>query len=87
MRVWWNAESALPLPVGSASFYLKRASTKKPPHILRRITFHDLRHTYASLLLKRGEPIKYVSEQLGHADVETTMKLYWHLVPNVHPGA
>jgi integrase len=53
---------------------------------LRRITFQDLRHTYASLLLKRGEPIKYVSEQLGHADVETTMKLYWHLVPNVHRG-
>jgi len=53
---------------------------------LRRITFHDLRHTYASLLLKRGESIKYVSEQLGHADVETTMKLYWHLIPNVHRG-
>jgi integrase len=53
---------------------------------LRRITFHDLQHTYASLLLKRGEPIKYVSEQLGHADVETTMKLYWHLVPNVNRG-
>ena len=50
------------------------------------MTFHDLRYTYASVLLKRGESAKYVSEQLGHSDVETTLRLYCHLVPNAHRG-
>ena len=34
---------------------------------LRRVRLHDLRHTYASLLLQAGEPIGYVREQLGHS--------------------
>ncbi len=33
---------------------------------------YDLRHTFASLLLAKGEPITYVSAQLGHADATTT---------------
>jgi integrase len=31
------------------------------------IRFHDLRHTHASLLLRQREPIKVVSERLGHS--------------------
>ena len=49
---------------------------------LRRIRFHDLRHTYASLLLARGVPVTYVSKQLGHANPEITFKVYAHWVPN-----
>lgn len=48
------------------------------------IRFHDLRHTYASLLLANGAPMKYVQTQLGHASINMTMDLYTHLLPEVN---
>jgi len=48
---------------------------------LKRRRFHDLRHTFASLHLTRGTPIKYVSEQMGHASIRLTADLYGHLEP------
>jgi len=41
---------------------------------------HDLRHTFASLLLANGEPLHYVKEQMGHASIQTTVDVYGHLV-------
>jgi len=41
--------------------------------------FHDLRHTFASLLVQQGAHPKYISEQLGHASVQITMDRYAHL--------
>jgi len=49
---------------------------------LRALRLHDLRHTYASLLLAQGAPITYVSSQLGHADSRTTLCIYAHWVVN-----
>ena len=49
---------------------------------LRRIKFHDLRHTYASHLVMRGVPLVAVQRYLGHADIKTTMR-YAHLAPEV----
>lgn len=46
---------------------------------IRRIRFHDLRHTAASLMISRGIPPKTVSERLGHADVAFTLRTYTHL--------
>jgi integrase len=43
---------------------------------------HQLRHTYASLPLKVGAPITYVSQQLGHKDSYTTLKYYSHWLPD-----
>lgn len=43
------------------------------------IRFHDLRHTAASLMIRRGIPPKTVSERLGHADVGFTLRTYTHL--------
>jgi len=48
---------------------------------LRRIRFHDLRHSYTSLLIAQGENVKFIQSQLGHASIQTTMDRYGHLLP------
>ncbi len=54
---------------------------------LRRVPFHTLRHTYASLLIMRGENLAYIKEQLGHSSIQVTVDLYGHLIPGIHRGA
>lgn len=49
--------------------------------------FHDIRHTYASLLLQNGESIYYVQKQMGHASITTTVDTYGHLVPGANRKA
>jgi integrase len=44
------------------------------------LKFHDLRHAFASLLLAWGEPILYVSHQLGHSNAAFTLASYAHLI-------
>jgi integrase len=51
---------------------------------LKRRRYHDLRHTFASLLLTAGAPIAYVSEQMGHSSIEMTVKRYGHLEPGAN---
>jgi integrase len=48
---------------------------------LRRVRFHDLRHTFASLLLQNGESPTYVKEQMGHSSIQVTVDIYGHLIP------
>ena len=48
-------------------------------HGLRRMRFHDLRHSCASLLLANGVPLKQIQEWLGHSDFSTTANIYAHL--------
>jgi integrase len=43
------------------------------------VRFHDLRHTYASLLLQRGARLSHVQELLGHSTIAITKDLYGHL--------
>lgn len=45
------------------------------------VTFHDLRHTYASTALAQGVPITEVSRWLGHASITETVDTYGHLLP------
>ena len=54
---------------------------------LPRIRFHDLRHTYASLLIDQGENIKYVQNQMGHASIKVTLDTYGHLMKDVNKEA
>lgn len=53
-----------------------------PPN-KRKLRFHDLRHTCASLMIETGVPLKMVSDQLGHSSISITFDRYGHLQPGV----
>jgi integrase len=46
------------------------------------VTFHDLRHYYASLLIRHGESVKVVQSRLGHKNAAETLDTYSHLWPD-----
>ncbi len=48
-------------------------------HDMKRIRFHDLRHSCASLLYANGVSLKEIQEWLGHSDISTTSNIYTHL--------
>lgn len=56
----------------------KRCDTKVEP---RRLRFHDLRHSCASLLFAQGCSMRLVMEILGHSQIALTMNTYTHLLP------
>jgi integrase len=45
---------------------------------IRPMRLHDLRHTYGSLLMSQGVPLKMISELMGHASIEVTADIYLH---------
>ena len=53
-----------------------RAQAKLPTTV----TLHALRHTFGSLLLADGAPVKHVSDQMGHANPLITMSVYQHVL-------
>ncbi|OAB43275.1 integrase [Paenibacillus glacialis] len=60
--------------------FLKRNNLKK-------IRFHDLRHTSATLLINQGVHSKTISSRLGHADIRTTMNIYGHALQSIDQAA
>ena len=54
---------------------------------IERIRFHDLRHTFASLLIEQGENIKYIQTQLGHSSPTVTLNVYAHLMKPTNQAA
>ena len=54
---------------------------------IERITFHALRHTHITQLLKDSENIKVVSERAGHASVAITLDIYGHVIPGMDENA
>ena len=59
-----------------------RRFTRRNEDKIRRLTFHDLRHSSATIILSTSEKpidIKTVQKRLGHKDVETTLKFYSHV--------
>jgi integrase len=69
-RAWSTSDQQRPLAAACA------AATIAP------ITFHGLRHTYASRLAMKGVPLTVIAAQLGHADVRMVERHYGHLSPN-----
>ncbi|WP_258359403.1 site-specific integrase [Moorella sulfitireducens (nom. illeg.)] len=78
------SETGTPLNPDNLDRYFKPILKKAG---LPDIRFHDLRHTHATLLIKRGEDIKMVSQRLGHSDVAFTIRVYHHVMPNVEREA
>jgi len=54
---------------------------------LRYIRVHDIRHTFASLLIQNGESLAYVKEQMGYHSITITVDTYGHLVPGGNKAA
>ncbi|TDA70453.1 MAG: site-specific integrase [Clostridia bacterium] len=52
-----------------------------------KVRFHDLRHTYATLLLEAGEHPKVFHELLGHSNISTTLDTYSHVLPELKQAA
>jgi integrase len=49
---------------------------------VERLTFHELRHTYASTLIRARVPLYVVAKQLGHGDTRMVERYYGHLAPS-----
>jgi integrase len=47
---------------------------------------HDLRHTYAALMVKAGAHAKYLQAQMGHSSIQVTLDGYGHLFPDANRG-
>ncbi|MCM3397253.1 MULTISPECIES: site-specific integrase [Oceanobacillus] len=50
---------------------------------IKKISFHGLRHTHATLLLQAGVHPKVVQERLGHRSIQTTLDIYSHIIPGI----
>lgn len=48
---------------------------------LPELHIHDLRHTFAALLIQQGESLVYIKEQMGHSSIRVTIDTYGHLIP------
>ena len=50
----------------------------------RSIRFHDLRHSFGSLLNQTGTSLAYVRDQMGHSSIQVTVDTYGHLIPGAN---
>lgn len=59
----------------------ERGEKVDPAALLERITLHEARHTYASLMIAAGVNAKALSTYMGHANISITLDRYGHLMP------
>ena len=53
---------------------------------VKRVEFHALRHSYATLMIASDANIKFLQHQMGHSSIRVTMDMYGHLLPEVGEG-
>ena len=73
-----------PIDPGVVSHSFRRLAKRAG---LEGIRFHDLRHTFASLMLQQGAKPKVISEALGHASVAFTLDVYSHIIEGMQEEA
>lgn len=81
----FTSTAGTPLDVGNLTYGSFRPLLERAG--LPRIRFHDLRHTFATILLSKGTHPKIVQEMLGHANITLTMDTYSHVLPDMQEGA
>ncbi|MBT2649529.1 site-specific integrase [Bacillus sp. ISL-34] len=54
---------------------------------MKRIRFHNLRHTLATIMLEIGENSKVMSERLGHSNISITLDKYSHVTQNIQDSS
>lgn len=59
----------------------QRSADKKP--LMSRVSFHELRHTHAAMLIRMNVQPKVISERLGHSSIKITMDTYGYLMPGL----
>lgn len=79
---WYSGKYIHPM------FYTNKiGKVLKAAKINKKIRFHDLRHTNATLLLEQGINLKVIQERLGHKDISTTANIYSHVNKNMQKDA
>jgi len=74
-------------PMSALNMYNRKYLPALRKARLNKIRFHDLRHTWASLLIDQGENIKYIQKQMWHSSINMTMDTYGHLMKDVNKEA
>ena len=68
--------------------YVTRRFRRKSNKIgLKKVRFHDIRHTHGTWLLQARVNPKVVQERLGHHDITITLKIYSHVIPSMQKDA
>lgn len=84
-HLWYGPfRSRIWVPAVNAANDAERCAAAGLTPIGKRPNIHDLRHTHASWLIAAGAPLPYVQARLGHEDIQTTVNLYGHLLPDAH---
>lgn len=74
-------------PMSALNMYNRKFLPALKKAKIKKIRFHDLRHTYASIQIELGTNPKYIQHQLGHASIKITMDTYGHLMKDVNQEA
>ena len=75
-------------PINSSNLYRRYWNKlKKAADLPSEVTFHSLRKTHTTMLLKAGVNIKVVSERLGHSSTSVTANIYSALLPDMQEQA
>ena len=98
LKVLWehkeksDSQWIFPSPVAEDSPLNPHTVYRKTQQILERagckkVRFHDLRHTFATMSLENGMDIKTLSNMIGHASVATTLDIYSHITDEMLKNA